>query len=123
MKKFMISIFILASITSVGCKDTIVLEENASINQTVEKYEFTEEAIDLNGDFMFMNYENNKVIGARYNIEETKYVPSDEINENYEYFSISDKSNEINKIYDDIALNSEGLTMNYKWDYYGITNE
>ena len=42
---------------------------------------------------------------------------------NYEYFSISDKSNEINKIYDDIALNSEGLTMNYKWDYYGITNE
>ena len=123
MKKFMISIFILASITSVGCKDTIVLEENASINQTVEKYEFTEEAIDLNGDFMFMNYENNKVIGARYNIEETKYISSDEINENYEYFSISDKSNEINKIYDDIALNSEGLTMNYKWDYYGITNE
>lgn len=123
MRKFMISICILISITTVGCKDTVVLEENIGIDNTVEEYDIKEVPIDLKGYFTFMNYENNEVIGMGYNVESEKEIsiPLDELND--KYLSINDENNEINSIYDDIALNSEGLTMNDEWDYYGITNE
>ena len=49
MKKFMISICILVSIITVGCKDTVVLEENVIIDNTVEKYDIKEMQIDLKG--------------------------------------------------------------------------
>ena len=123
MRKFMISICILISITTVGCKDTVVLEENIGVDNTVEEYDIKEVPIDLKGYFTFMNYENNEVIGMGYNVESEKEIsiPLDELND--KYLSINDENNEINSIYDDIALNSEGLTMNDEWDYYGITNE
>ncbi|MDU4325562.1 hypothetical protein [Clostridium disporicum] len=74
MKKVLIAMLLISSMVSVGCKDSIILDENTLAQQKeVQNFEITEMPVDLNGNFTAFNYVDDKVIGFKVVHEDKEY--------------------------------------------------
>lgn len=121
MKKILVSILILASINTIGCNDTMVLEENTkevSIvkgenekTDIIEDFDIKEVPVDIENNFIPRVYINDKVLGT--NISE--------LDKEKEITYSLTKDGEVTKYEDENFLVLNNYANCYYYNYYGVT--
>ena len=125
MKKVLIAMLLISSMVSVGCKDSIILDENTLAQQKeVQNFEITEMPVDLNGNFTAFNYVDDKVIGFKvvhedkeYNLEEVIINEEGKFIEDEKYLISGETFN------DTIFCGAEGITQEYDTEKQGDERE